>query len=249
MFDSHCHPTDIADPLLVVRQAAEVGVHSLLACGYNAQSNAAVVALRQRLPGLPIAIGLHPWFASERVDTVKTLIADADPIAVGECGLDGTKVDWMPSESVQREVFESLLDIACQRRLPLTVHSRLAVGNVLDIIGQFPKINGAMHAFGGSYEQAKAFVDLGWLIGIGGAVTRANAHRIHRIARCLPLTAIVLETDAPAIGLLGVTPPDVRPAHLPIIAAEVARLRAVEIAEISVTTDDNFKRVFGGAVK
>ena len=54
MFDSHCHPTDIDNPAGVVHSAMASGVSSLLACGYNAQSNEAVLGLRDQLPGLPI---------------------------------------------------------------------------------------------------------------------------------------------------------------------------------------------------
>jgi TatD DNase family protein len=248
MFDSHCHPTDIENPVLVVETAAKAGVHSILACGYNAQSNEAVVKLRQQLPGLPIAVGLHPWFASEPFDTIAKLIFGADPIAIGECGLDGIANGTMPSVAQQRKVFETQLDIAQRAKLPVTVHSRRAVTSVFETIGHFHDVRGVMHAFGGSYEQAKLFVERGWLIGVGGAITRGNAHRIHRVARCLPLEGMVLETDAPAIGLDGVCAADVRPAHLPLIAVALSHLRAIDVAEIIGATDNNVKRMFGCAV-
>ncbi len=181
MFDSHCHPTDVNDPVLVVRSAIEVGLHSLLACGYNHQSNQDVIALRQRLPLLPISIGIHPWFADEPTEQLEALIAAQDPIAVGECGLDAKPDDSIPSDTVQRKAFELQLDIALRRRLPLTVHSRRAAAQAYELISAFTGVRGVMHAFGGSYEQAKLFVDRGWLIGIGGAVTRPNARRVHQL--------------------------------------------------------------------
>ena len=222
----------------------EVGVYSLLACGYNAQSNQAVLGLRQSIPGLPIAIGLHPWFAGEAIDTVAELIASAAPNAVGECGLDAAANDRMPSGAVQRKAFEIQLEVACQTGLPVTVHSRRAVAVVFDMVQNFHDVRGVMHAFGGSYEQAKLFVDRGWLIGIGGAVTRANSLRVHGLARRLPLEGIALETDAPAIGMEGVCAPHVRPAHLPRIAAAIAKLRSIDLAELVNTTDNNAKKIF-----
>jgi TatD DNase family protein len=248
MFDSHCHPTDIEDSALVVRAACEAGVLSLLACGYNCDSNQAVIRLRQRFPGLPIAIGVHPWFADESTDGLAALIAGESPIAVGECGLDGKLDEPIPSELIQRRTFEAQLEIAYQLRLPVTVHSRRAAAQVLEMIGNFPSVRGVMHAFGGSYEQAKAFVGRGWLIGIGGAVTRHSAHRVHQLAQRLPIDSVVLETDAPAIGLDGVNPPDVRPSHLPRVAKALAALRGVDMDELSAATDENAQRIFGSNV-
>lgn len=248
MFDSHCHPTDIDDALRVVELASEAGVNSLLACGYNAQSNEAVLRLRVQIPGLPIAIGLHPWFATEPLGGVVELIGNSQPIAIGECGLDG-KVDELTSpQAAQRKAFETQLELASQMKLPVSVHSRHAVSAVFECIREHSNVRGVMHAFGGSYEQAKLFVDRGWLIGIGGAVTRTNARRVHGIARRLPINAIVLETDAPAIGLEGVPVPDVRPAHLPRIATALAELRGVDVSELVDATDTNAEQLFGRKV-
>jgi TatD DNase family protein len=248
VFDSHCHPTDIDDPVAVVESARTCGVRSLLACGYNAQSNKAVLGLRSQVPGLPIAIGLHPWFATEDIDGVAELIRKSYPTAIVECGLDATADESMAPLVTQRKVFESQLEIAGQLKLPVTVHSRRAVASVVEIICDYPQVRGVMHAFGGSYEQAKQLVDRGWLIGLGGAVTRPNARRVHGIACRLPLEAIVLETDAPAIGLEGVAVPNVRPAHLLRIAAALAELRNIEVSELIEETDKNVARIFGSAV-
>lgn len=245
MFDSHCHPTDIEAPELVVRSALAAGLHSLLACGYNRQSNTAVLELRRVFPALPISLGIHPWFADEPTDGLAALIDEQAPVVVGECGMDGKPDDSIPPDAVQRRTFEFQLDIAAKRQLPLTVHSRRAAAQVYDVIDNFAGVRGVMHAFGGSYEQARAFVDRGWLIGIGGAVTRPNARRVHQLARRLPIDGLALETDAPAIGLQGVNPPDVRPAHLPQVALALAALRGIDVHELVAATDGNVARVFG----
>ena len=248
MFDSHCHPTDTDNPLGVVQSAIASGVGSLLACGYNAQSNEAVLNLRDQLPGLPIAIGLHPWFATEAIGGVTELIVNSFPVAIGECGLDAAVDESTAPRMMQRKVFETQLEIAGQMKLPVSVHSRRAVAAVFDMVREYPNVRGVMHAFGGSYEQAKLFVDRGWLIGFGGVITRRNAHRVRGIARRLPLEAMVLETDAPAIGLEGVEVPNVRPAHLPRIAAALAELRGVDVSELVEATDKNAGRLFGSKV-
>lgn len=248
MFDSHCHPTDIEDPVEVVIAGLDAGLHSMLACGYNGSSNQAVIELRHRFPALPISLGIHPWFADEPLDTLASLVERMNPTAIGECGLDFAPDDNLPSKEVQVGAFEWQLDLAQRIRKPLTVHSRRAVPQVYELTSAFPGAVGILHAFGGSYEQAMGFVDKGWLIGIGGAVTRPGARRVHRLARQLPLHALALETDAPAIGLDGVNPPHVRPAHLPRVAHALAELRQQGDLEIIDATDRNVTRIFGAEV-
>ena len=176
------------------------------------------------------------------------LIANAAPTAVGECGLDAVVDDTMPSQAAQRKAFETQLDIACRTGLPVTVHSRRAVSDVFDIVRNFRDVRGVLHAFGGSYEQAKLFLDRGWLIGTGGTVTRSNALRLRRLVCCLPLEGIALETDAPAIGLQGINAPRARPGHLPQIADTVANLLDIDVAVLIDATDNNAKRIFGSEV-
>ena len=245
MFDSHCHPTDIEDPFQVVTSALHAGLHSMLACGYNRESNRAVLELREHFPSLPISLGIHPWFADESVDTLPELVERMHPTAIGECGLDFAPEDSIPSREVQIRAFEAQLDLAQTTGKPVTVHSRRAVPQVFELICAFPRAVGILHAFGGSCEQALGFVEKGWLIGIGGAVTRPSARRIHKLAQRLPIQAIALETDAPAIGLEGVYPPNVRPAHLVQVARTLAELRKQCECDVVEATDRNVARVLG----
>lgn len=247
MFDSHCHPTDIEDPAGVVTNAFAAGVQSLLACGYNLESNSAVLELRNHFPLLPISLGIHPWFAEESASALPDLIRNMKPVAIGECGLDLAPDASLPSEETQIRVFEMQLDLAQLEGRPVTVHSRRAVHRVFEVTNAFPRVRGILHAFGGSYEQARQFVEKGWLIGIGGAVTRSGARRIRNIVQRLPLDAFVLETDAPAIGLEGIHPPHVRPAHLPLVARAVAELRKQQEHEVVEATDRNAGKLLGTA--
>jgi TatD DNase family protein len=142
-------------------------------------------------------------------------------------------------------VFEFQLDIAQKMSVPVTVHSRKAVTAVAEVIMGFPGVRGILHAFGGSYEQAKEFVDGGWLIGIGGAATRVGAKKIRNLVQKLPLSCIALETDAPAIGIEGIGSGNVRPAHLPLIAEAIASLRGISKEEVTTVTSRNVDSLFG----
>lgn len=245
VFDSHCHLTDLEDPAGALIQAQAAGVRSVLTCGYSAQSNLAVIELRTRAAGLPIALGLHPWNAHEDIDAVIALIEREQPDVVGEIGLDlWGEVPVHPPKR-QLEVLEAQLQLSVRLGRAVTLHSRKAIDLLLCALRNHPGVRGALHAFGGSMEQLRPFLELGLYLGVGGAVTRSRARRLQRVAAQVPLDRLLIETDAPAIGMDIVQPPDVRPAHLPRVAQALAALRAMDVEELAARTDENAVRLFG----
>lgn len=244
MFDSHCHLTDLEAPDEALYAAEHAGVTGMLTCGYDSDSNGLVCGLSDRYPTLPYAIGLHPWFANQDVEPVLRLIERRRPTAVGEAGLDL----WgdPPCHPLDRQilVLEAQLDIAVRLGVPVTLHSRKALDALLPVLRNHPGVRGALHAFSGSFEQVRPFLDLGFFIGVGGAITRSRAKRVRRCASCLPLDRILLETDAPAIGMDGFEPPHVRPAHLPLVCRALADLRGVDPRTIETATDQNARQLF-----
>jgi TatD DNase family protein len=260
MFDSHCHVTDIDSPQHVLTESKRQGVTSLLCCGYNRESNAAVLRLRDAVSTLPIALGLHPWFATELprpdcvveyagasgIDDVLRLIGRELPVAIGECGLDAYDRDpEIPPLSAQFPVFEAQLDLAQRMGLPVTVHSRKAVHELIAVVGNFPRVRGVLHAYSGSAEQVRPLLERGWMVGIGGGTTRPGASRLRRLATRVEMSQILLETDAPAIGLQGVSPPHVRPYHVVEVARVLASLRGVDFDQVVAQTDENALKMFG----
>lgn len=245
MFDSHCHLTDLEDPLMAIREAKEAGVGSMLTCGYDSESNRKVIELRASVPGLPIAIGLHPWYADRAIEPVLSLIEQHMPEVIGEAGLDL----WgdTPIQPVDRQilVLEAQLSLACRLDKAVTLHSRKAIDPLLRILRRFSGIRGALHAYSGSWEQLRQFLDIGMYLGIGGAVTRTRATRVRKCAKEAPLNQIVIETDAPAIGMDIVEPPNVRPKHVARVAHALAELRGIRVEEVIERTDENAKRLFG----
>jgi TatD DNase family protein len=244
VFDSHCHPTDLGDGEAVVRQCQQAGV-GLLACGYHLESCRAVVALGRRLPGLPVALGLHPWYCAERVEEVVELIVAERPAALGEIGLDLWDEAHLATLPRQRAVLEQQLHLAVSMGLAVTLHSRRALAPLQEVVSAFPGLRGALHAFGGSVEQAQWWMARGFFIGLGGAVTRTTASRARRLAKELPLEAIVVESDLPAIGMQGREPSSVRPWHVQDVLTAIADLRAVTSQEVELATDSNVKRLLG----
>lgn len=247
MFDSHCHLTDLDDPVGGLVQAQAAGVRSVLTCAHSAESNAAVVRLRDQVGDLPIALGLHPWNANEDLDQVIRGIRSSQPDAIGEIGLDGSHDPPIHSLERQMRVLEAQLDLAVEMELPVSLHSRKAIDLLLSAIRNHPGVRGVLHAFSGSHKQVVPFLELGFFVGIGGAVTRTRAERLRRLAVQAPIESILLETDAPAIGMDGVEPPDVRPSHLAQVAAALAELRGLDVAQIERQTDVNAVACLGPA--
>jgi TatD DNase family protein len=245
MFDAHCHPTDIDAPELVLSDAKKAGLRGLLCCGYNAASNDSVLALRKKYPRLPFALGLHPWFASEPLEPILQQIRALRPSAVGEAGLDLWGDTPIQPIDVQVAVFEAQLVVAKEMGLVITVHSRKAADAVFAVAKRHPGVRGVLHAFSGSWEQLRGFLDLGWFLGVGGAVTRSRAKRVHLCAKRTPLDRIVVETDAPAIGMDIVEPPLVRPAHLRRVIEAIAVVRGETVECVEQATDANAARLFG----
>ena len=164
-------------------------------------------------------------------------------VAIGEIGLD-TKVA-SPALPIQQQVLAAQLQLAVELDLPVILHCRGAFDELLAAVAEHQgRLRGVLHAFSGSLETARRCLDAGLHLGLGGAVTRPNARRVRRAAADLPLERIVLETDAPSIGLDGILPEQAEPAHVALVAQALARLRGQDLAEIATVTTANAVSLF-----
>lgn len=150
-------------------------------------------------PRLHPCYGLHPyWVCEKNRPDIEALIDYIDinrPIAVGECGLD-----FRPRQAdkkTQLYFFETQLGIAADARLPVVIHSVRATETVIQLIKKNNSLRGMIHSYSGSLEQARQLIDLNFYISLGGSVSYDNASKIRRVAKEIPLTSLLLETDAP----------------------------------------------------
>jgi TatD DNase family protein len=132
----------------------------------------------------------------------------------------------------QERFLREQLRIARDFGLPVLTHVRRSQDQVLKHIRQLRPPGGIAHAFNGSFQQAQNFIDLGFHLGFGGAMTFTRALQIRRLASELPLDAIVLETDAPDIAPAWVHPGRNSPEQLPAIGAALAELRGTSPDEV-----------------
>ncbi len=255
--DTHCH-LDAgefdADRGAVIARAAQGGVTELVLPAV-APSNFHAVRELAHAHGFVYALGIHPIHAQSAGAAAVAALRDElrerrdDPrlVAVGEIGLDHFVPGLDPT--LQERVYVEQLELAREFELPVILHVRRSADALLKQLRRIRVAGGIAHAFNGSEQQALAFVELGFKLGFGGALTFERALQIRRLAAHLPLHAIVLETDAPDI------PPQWlyrsaaqraagevarnEPGELPRIAAQLAALRGLSQAELAQATHAN----------
>lgn len=151
---------------------------------------------------------------------------------------------------LQVRVLSAQLRLAIDLRLPVLLHCRGAFEELIKVLRDYgfgagpdgPR--GVVHAFARGPELAGRFLELGLHLAFGGAVTRPGS-RARRSAVTTPLARIVLETDAPAIGLHDVEPAQVEPRHVREVAAALADLRGEPPERIAEVTTANARALFG----
>ncbi|RZL64275.1 MAG: TatD family deoxyribonuclease [Variovorax sp.] len=259
--DTHCHldAPEFGDEMPRIRARAAAEGVGLCVIPAVAASNFTTVRELAHAQGDAYALGIHPLCTGEAEDAHLDLL-DAelsmrrdDPrlVAVGEIGLDYF-VEGLDSEKQQR-FFHTQLQLARKHRLPVLLHVRRSVDQVLKHLRQTAAgqpWQGIAHAFNGSDQQAQACLGLGLKLGFGGAVTFDRALQLRRLAASLPMHAIVLETDAPDIqphwlyrtqAERNAGQPQGRnePGELPRIAAVLADLRGMPIEALAAATTEN----------
>jgi len=249
LIDTHCHLAaaafaDDRDAVAAAAQAA--GVSAIVVPAVDLASFTAVRDCCRRFSGCAAAYGIHPLFirhASEddlavvREWSCGGLGAPAMPVAVGEIGLDLFIDD--PDFARQERFFVEQLRIARAADLPVLLHVRRAIDQVLSHLRRVRVRGGIAHAFNGSRQQADELVKLGFKLGFGGAVTHPRATRIRTLAALLPLTSVVLETDAPDMPPAWLAGCRNSPDQLPGINATLAELRSMEPTELASETSAN----------
>jgi TatD DNase family protein len=255
--DTHCHLDAAefeADRDAVFAHAKSAGVGMCVLPAVNVASFDAVRELALR-HGQAYALGIHPLFVAAASDDALDVLRLAlsrwrdDPrlVAVGEIGLDHFVAGH--DRERQQRFYIAQIKLARDAGLPVIVHVRRSVDAVLAGLRRVGVVGGIAHAFNGSAEQAAVFIQLGFALGFGGAMTFERALRIRSLAANLPATALVLETDSPDI------PPhwlyrraDERaagaasrnePAQLPRIAQTLADLRSWTIEQTAAQTSAN----------
>ena len=264
--DTHCHldaDEFDADRDAVREAARQAGVTRCVIPGVHAGHWPQMAQLAQR-HGDAYALGIHPLYVPQAQEADLLALDHAlterrdDPrlVAVGEIGLDFFVPELCTPEMRERQWFfyTAQLKLAQKHGLPVILHVRRSADLLLKGLRRCPVTSGIAHAFNGSSQQAQAFVDMGFTLGFGGTLTYERSLQLRRLACELPLSALVLETDAPDIPpqwlyqtadqrALGARQGRNSPAELPRIAQILTELRGVSLTELAVASTANACRV------
>ncbi|MDM3892275.1 TatD family hydrolase [Pseudomonas juntendi] len=255
LIDTHTHldfPDFDADRARLLANAAARGVERMVVLGVYQANFQRVWALAGAEPGLYAALGLHPVYLEQHRpkhlqqlrEWLERLRGDPRLCAVGEFGLD-YYLEHL-DKARQQALFEAQLQMACDFQLPALLHVRRSHAQVIATLKRYkPARAGVVHAFAGSYEEAREYIKLGFRLGLGGAATWPQALRLRKTLARLPLDSVVLETDAP--DMAPAMFPGVRnsPEHLPEIAGALAQVMGVEAGELAAASTRNACELFG----
>jgi TatD DNase family protein len=250
LIDTHCHLDDALfdhDRERIMQAALSQHVNKIVVPAVSRESFNRVIELATVYPQCCYALGIHPMFVEaaqlEDLDALNDYLRNHNPVAIGEIGLDyfiKSPLHHPLNAKLQTHYFIAQLKVAQLHALPVILHVRGAIDDVLKHLRRIPVVGGIAHAFNGSLQQADQLIALGFKLGFGGAMTYSRANHIRQLAKCIPLEAIVLETDAPDI------PPEWlgrsgrnSPVELPKIAQVLADIRGLNIAQILDITSAN----------
>lgn len=255
LIDTHTHldfPDFDADRSQLLANAAARGVQRMVVLGVYQANFQRVWDLACTEGGVYAALGLHPvnldQHRPEHLQQLREWLTrlQGDPrlCAVGEFGLD-YYLEGLDKQR-QQALFEAQLQLACDFALPALLHVRRSHAQVIATLKRYkPARGGVIHAFAGSYEEAREYIKLGFCLGLGGAATWPQALRLRKTVARLPLDSIVLETDSPDMAPAMFAGQRNSPEHLPEIAQALAELIGIAPEALAEASSRNACELFG----
>lgn len=250
IFDTHAHYDDNAfdkDRDNILEFLPQKNIGHVINCAVNIPSSIESIKLSKKYPYIKASIGLHPQelstFPTDYLVQIANLASNPNVVAIGEIGLD-YHYDDCASRTTQIRIFEEQIELANKLNLPIIVHDRDAHADTLDLLTKH-KPKGIVHCFSGSVEMAQEIIRIGMYIGIGGAVTFKNAKKPALVAQNIPLSKIVLETDAPYMTPVPYRGTRCDSTHIMYTAAKIAELRSESVSNILNKTYENACNIFG----
>ncbi|MCP2123660.1 TatD family hydrolase [Enterobacter mori] len=251
--DTHCHfdfPPFTGDEVPSIDRAARAGVDAIIVPAIEAAYFERVLDLARRHDALYAALGLHPivieHHLDEHLDRLDAVLQTAEKklVAIGEIGLDLYREN--PQFERQQTILDAQLRLAKRHDLPVILHSRRTHDKLAMHLKRIdlPR-RGVVHGFSGSLQQAQRFIELGYHIGVGGTITYLRASKTRDVMARLPLSALLLETDAPDMPLNGFQGQPNRPEQAACVFTTLCELRPEPAAVIADALLENTRTLFG----
>lgn len=249
--DTHCHIDDpkLVDKEKVVESYLANGVTRVINMGCDVKSSIVSQELANRFDSLYYACGFHPnqleEYSIDSLDFLKNISSDKKCVAIGEIGLD---YHWEGfNKNKQIDAFVNQLDLAYSLKLPVSIHSRDATLDMLNILKERKnKLNygAVMHCFSGSKETAKELINLGVYISFGGTLTFKNAVNLVEVAKFVPEDYCLTETDSPYLAPTPLRGTVNQPKNVRLVTEYLAFLKGVNVESMAEIIMNNAFRVF-----
>ncbi len=264
LIDTHCHlylpefENDLND---LIQRAQQNGLDKIFLPAIDSETHERLIALSEfRIPRLNESVGqansefrilpmmgLHPCSVKENFEEELKLVeqylkSETKFYAIGEIGLD---YHWDLSFKEQQLIaFERQIEMAIDRNLPIVIHSRKSTQDCIDVVRKFEgRVKGIFHCFGGTLDEAKQIIDLGFYLGIGGVVTYKNSG-LKEVLQQLSLENLVLETDAPYLTPVPHRGKRNEPSYTKFVCESIALALNKTNEEVAELTSRNAERVF-----
>lgn len=248
-FDTHAHYDDEKfdeNRDILIEEMHKNGVDYIINIGADMESSVKSMELAKKYDFIYAAVGVHPHEAEsmtdEDINKLREYSKYEKVVAIGEIGLD-YYYDFSPREK-QRYWFERQLELAAELDLPVSIHSRDAAQETFDIIKNSNVRKGVIHAYSGSAEMAKDYIDMGFYLGIGGVLTFKNAKKLVDVVRFAPMERILLETDSPYLSPVPVRGTVNNSQNLRYIADKIGEIKQISAEKVCEITSQNAKVIF-----
>ena len=251
IFETHAHYDDQAfdrDRDSLLRSMEAHGIEKIINVGASLRGVRDTVTLTEQYPFLYGAVGIHPdevgELTEDHMEWMRGLCEKEKIVAVGEIGLD---YYWdKENHEVQKKWFVRQMDLAKETGLPIIVHSRDAAKDTLDIMKaeRADRLQGVIHCYSYSREQAREYMNMGYFLGIGGVVTFKNGKKLKEVVEYAPLDYLLLETDAPYLAPEPYRGKRNCSLYLTYVAQAIGEIKGVDYQTVIEVTRRNAERLF-----
>ncbi|MCJ8314954.1 MAG: TatD family hydrolase [Saccharospirillaceae bacterium] len=259
MFDSHCHlnfPEFQNNLIPNLEHCLNNGIDHWMIPGINLNSLSEfqqlitlTTPLTSAIATNPInmyfALGLHPYFIEQHqkkdIQVLSKQIESFNIQAIGETGLDAT----CTNHNLQTFLLIQHFELAKELKLPIILHHRKTLPELLRIAKRYPSVKGVIHAFSGSFEQAKQWIDIGYYLGVGGTITYDRAIKTRNAITRIDLKHLLIETDAPSMPIFGQQGKINAPINLIAITKSLSELKSIDFNSVDDQCSTNAKKLFG----
>lgn len=252
MIDTHAHLYSKQfnnDQEEMLQRARTEGVTKIYLPAVDSESHENLLALEAQYPDYCVAMmGLHPCSVNENdaekeLKIIEKYISERPFCAIGEIGID---LYWDKTTfEIQKKAFIQQMHWAQDLGVPIIIHSRESMDEVIDILQKNPFYTegGILHCFTGNTEQAQQLIDMGFYLGIGGVATYKNGG-LEPVLSTISLDYLVLETDAPYLAPIPFRGKRNESSYIKHIALRIADVKMVDFEEVDKKTSLNAEKIF-----